>query len=46
MGAVISNWEPPENDEIPLSKENIIEIIGEEYFNEEIFQQLSQGNEK
>ncbi len=46
MGAVISSWQPPENDEIPLTREDILQIVGEEYFDEEKFLELSQGNDE
>ena len=41
MGAAVSNWQPPENDSIQLSKQDVIDIVGEENFDEEKFLEYS-----
>jgi hypothetical protein len=45
MGAVISNWHPPENDDIKLTKQDVIDIVGEENFIEDKFIEYAGDND-
>jgi hypothetical protein len=45
MGASLAAWYPPENNETQLSREELRRILGDEHFDEEIFQDMAVDND-
>lgn len=45
MGASLAGWSPPDDVETPLHKDQIRLIVGEEHFDEDIFNEMAVEND-
>jgi hypothetical protein len=44
MGSAVSSWQPPDDNLMLLTKDEVINIVGEEYFDEDKYNEIADDN--